>query len=68
LEKQAQSTEYHRHKYTYQDHVPKEKMAEICMENYDTEFRTTAKAGDILVAGFNFGCVMSLNLAVRSNL
>ncbi|KJK84352.1 Homoaconitase [Metarhizium anisopliae BRIP 53293] len=35
-------------KYTYQDHVSREKMAEICMENYDPEFSTTAKPGDIL--------------------
>lgn len=27
------------------------------MENYDEKFRTAAKAGDILVTGFNFGCV-----------
>lgn len=43
-------------------------MAEICMENYDPEFSTTAKPGDILVAGFNFGCVISPTLAIRSNL
>lgn len=42
-------------KYTYQDDVPKEKMAEVCMENYDTEFGQVAKAGDIIVSGFNFG-------------
>ncbi|KAI8715116.1 hypothetical protein NCS52_01018600 [Fusarium sp. LHS14.1] len=30
-------------------------MSEVCMENYDPEFRNTARAGDILVAGFNFG-------------
>ncbi|KAF2097498.1 mitochondrial homoaconitase [Rhizodiscina lignyota] len=42
-------------KYTYQDDVPKEKMAEVCMENYDPEFGSVAKAGDILVSGFNFG-------------
>lgn len=30
-------------------------MAEVCMENYDTSFRDIAKAGDILVSGFNFG-------------
>ncbi len=35
-------------------------MADVCMENYDTEFRTIAKPGDILVTGFNFGCVISL--------
>lgn len=42
-------------KYTYEDDVPKEKMAEVCMENYDTEFRNKTKAGDIIVSGFNFG-------------
>ncbi|KAK1673462.1 homoaconitase [Colletotrichum godetiae] len=42
-------------KYTYQDNVSVEKMAEVCMENYDTSFRDIAKAGDILVSGFNFG-------------
>jgi len=39
-------------KYTYQDDVPREKMAEVCMENYDPSFRTVAKSGDILVSGF----------------
>ncbi|KAL7950683.1 homoaconitase [Trichoderma barbatum] len=53
-------------KYTYQDNVSKEKMAEVCMENYDTEFRTTAKAGDILVTGFNFGCGSSREQAATS--
>ncbi|CAM1506608.1 Fc.00g062490.m01.CDS01 [Cosmosporella sp. VM-42] len=43
-------------KYTYQDDITKEKMAAVCMENYDLEFQTTAKIGDILVSGFNFGC------------
>ncbi len=42
-------------KYTYQDNVPVEKMAEVCMENYDPSFGSIARAGDILVAGFNFG-------------
>ncbi|KAI0448273.1 homoaconitase [Xylaria acuta] len=53
-------------KYTYQDTVSKEKMADICMENYDTKFRTTAKAGDILVAGFNFGCGSSREQAATA--
>ncbi|KAK6531853.1 mitochondrial Homoaconitase [Orbilia ellipsospora] len=53
-------------KYTYQDNVTKEKMAEVCMENYDTEFRTTAKAGDILVGGFNFGCGSSREQAATA--
>jgi homoaconitate hydratase len=42
-------------KYTYQDNVPVEKMAEVCMENYDPAFGSIAREGDILVAGFNFG-------------
>ena len=42
-------------KYTYQDNVSVEEMAEICMENYDKSFRDIAKPGDILVSGFSFG-------------
>ncbi|KAI1760931.1 mitochondrial Homoaconitase [Hypoxylon sp. FL1150] len=53
-------------KYTYQDNVPKDKMAEVCMENYDASFRTTARAGDILVAGFNFGCGSSREQAATA--
>ncbi|KAF3926440.1 hypothetical protein AA313_de0206236 [Arthrobotrys entomopaga] len=52
-------------KYTYQN-VPRERMAEVCMENYDPEFRTTAKAGDILVSGYNFGCGSSREQAATS--
>ncbi|PHH62629.1 hypothetical protein CDD81_6863 [Ophiocordyceps australis] len=43
-------------KYTYQDNVSTETMAQVCMENYDAEFRNVARQGDVLVAGFNFGC------------
>lgn len=42
-------------KYTYQDDVPRDKMAEVCMENYDLDFGKKTKAGDIIVSGFNFG-------------
>lgn len=42
-------------KYTYQDNVPREKMAEVCMENYDVSFGALTKPGDVLVSGFNFG-------------
>ncbi|KAK5061499.1 mitochondrial Homoaconitase [Exophiala bonariae] len=42
-------------KYTYQDNVSVEKMAEVCMENYDPKFSSLAKPGDIVVSGFNFG-------------
>ncbi|KAK9468770.1 hypothetical protein V1512DRAFT_257834 [Lipomyces arxii] len=42
-------------KYTYQDDVPKDKMAEVCMENYDADFGSKTFATDVLVSGFNFG-------------
>ncbi|KAK9463736.1 uncharacterized protein V1516DRAFT_668563 [Lipomyces oligophaga] len=42
-------------KYTYQDDVPRDKMAEVCMENYDPEFGQKTKAGDVIISGFNFG-------------
>jgi homoaconitate hydratase len=41
-------------------------MAEVCMENYDTSFGRVARAGDILVAGFNFGCGSSREQAATS--
>lgn len=53
-------------KYTYQDNVPVEKMAEVCMENYDPKFGSIAKAGDILVSGFNFGCGSSREQAATA--
>lgn len=42
-------------KYTYQDDIPKQKMAEVCMENYDAEFKDKTKASDIIISGYNFG-------------
>jgi len=36
------------------------------MENYDTSFGSVARAGDILVAGFNFGCGSSREQAATS--
>lgn len=53
-------------KYTYQDNVSTEKMAEVCMENYDREFTNLARPGDILVAGFNFGCGSSREQAATA--
>jgi len=53
-------------KYTYQDDVPKEKMAEVCMENYDSEFGSKAQAGDIVISGFNFGTGSSREQAATS--
>ena len=53
-------------KYTYQDNVPVEKMAEVCMSNYDPEFSGIARSGDILVSGFNFGCGSSREQAATA--
>ena len=53
-------------KYTYQDNVPVEKMAEVCMSNYDPHFAALARAGDILVSGFNFGCGSSREQAATA--
>lgn len=53
-------------KYTYQDDVTVEKMATVCMENYDKEFSNIAKEGDILVSGFSFGCGSSREQAATA--
>ncbi|KAL2855516.1 hypothetical protein BJY01DRAFT_204315 [Aspergillus pseudoustus] len=53
-------------KWTYQEDVTPETMARVCMENYDPQFSTTAKEGDILVSGFNFGCGSSREQAATA--
>lgn len=50
----------------YRDDVSPEKMAEVCMSNYDPAFNSTAKSGDILVTGFGFGCGSSREQAATS--
>ncbi|KAG5420087.1 LYS4 [Candida metapsilosis] len=42
-------------KYTYQDDITREQMAEVCMENYDSEFKNKTKSDDIIISGYNFG-------------
>ena len=53
-------------KFTYQDDVTPAKMAEVCMSNYDPQFSSIVKKGDILVTGFNFGCGSSREQAATS--
>jgi homoaconitate hydratase len=53
-------------KFTYQDDVAREKMAEVCMSNYDAAFSGIARRGDILVAGHNFGCGSSREQAATA--
>jgi homoaconitate hydratase len=46
----------YRGKFTYQDDITQSKMAEVVISNYDPSFADIARAGDILISGFNFGC------------
>lgn len=41
--------------YTYREDVTPEAMARVVMENYDPSFADVVGAGDVLVAGRNFG-------------
>ena len=41
---------------TYQDNLSPEEMAGHAFANYDPAFQQTARTGDLIVAGFNFGC------------
>jgi homoaconitate hydratase len=50
--------------YTYRDDMTPAMMACVVMENYDPQFAASTKAGDILVAGFNFGTGSSREQAV----
>jgi len=51
--------------YTYKT-VPPEEMAKVAMANYDPEFQAVARAGDILVGGYNFGCGSSREQAATA--
>ena len=55
-------------KYTYDDAFSSDpkKMATVTMENYDKNFASIAKAGDILVSGYNFGCGSSREQAATA--
>src|SRR5713101_5440046 len=50
--------------YTYRDDMTPEMMAKVVMENYDPHFAARAKAGDVIVSGFNFGTGSSREQAV----
>lgn len=53
-------------KYTYQDNITFEEMGQYCMSNYDTNFASVTKKGDILVTGYNFGCGSSREQAATA--
>ena len=42
-------------KYTYNDDMTPQQQADVVMENYDPEFGSLVRKGDILAGGFNFG-------------
>jgi homoaconitate hydratase len=50
--------------YTYRDDMTPEMMAKVVMENYDPQFAARTRAGDVIVAGFNFGTGSSREQAV----
>jgi homoaconitate hydratase len=50
--------------YTYRDDMTPEMMAKVVMENYDPQFGSRTRAGDIIVSGFNFGTGSSREQAV----
>jgi homoaconitate hydratase len=51
---------------TYRDDLTTEQMAEHAMLNYDPEFQQIAEAGDVIVAGSNFGTGSSREQAATS--
>lgn len=42
-------------KWTYKDDMGPQDQAAVVMENYDPDFRDTARKGDLLLGGYNFG-------------
>src|SRR5437660_420314 len=50
--------------YTYRDDMTPEMMAKVVMENYDPQFGISARAGDVVISGFNFGTGSSREQAV----
>ena len=42
-------------KWTYKDDMKPDEMAAVIFENYDPDFRTVARSGDIIIGARNFG-------------
>lgn len=42
-------------KHTYRDDITPEEMAAVTFENYDPNFNTLYRSGDVVVGGLNFG-------------
>ncbi len=52
--------------YTYRDDMTPAMMAKVIFENYDAGYAKNARAGDVIVGGFNFGTGSSREQAVTS--
>ncbi|MGO9274163.1 MAG: homoaconitase [Terriglobia bacterium] len=52
--------------YTYRDDMTREMMAKVVMGSYDPQFTGLARAGDVVVGGFNFGTGSSREQAVTA--
>ena len=52
--------------YTYRDDMTPEMMAKVVMENYDPQFASRTREGDVVVSGFNFGTGSSREQAVTA--
>jgi homoaconitate hydratase len=52
--------------YTYREDMTPEMMAKVIFDNYDAQLSASVKAGDIIVAGFNFGTGSSREQAVTA--
>src|SRR5437899_2258910 len=52
--------------YTYRDDMTPEMMARVVMENYDPQFASRTREGDVVVSGFNFGTGSSGEQAVTA--
>jgi len=50
--------------YTYRDDMTPEMMAGVVMENYDPQFASQTRSGDVVIGGFNFGTGSSREQAV----
>lgn len=42
-------------KHTYNDAMTPQQQAQVVFENFDADFRTRARSGDVVIGGLNFG-------------
>lgn len=53
-------------KYTYQDNMTPEEMADVVFENYSSSFTKVFTGNQIICAGYNFGCGSSREQAASA--